>query len=97
MDSFSFLCCADFVAILGHMYGRFPSSFISIDCHDGGFCHVDFDAAPVLESGDGVHEVLHFGVCLGENGKVIGVRQMVEGIYLGEPVGDSFGLTCCFE
>jgi hypothetical protein len=34
---------------------------------------------------------------LGEDGKVIGVRQVVEGIYLGESMGDAFGLTCGFE
>ncbi len=41
--------------------------------------------------------MLHFGVCLGEDGEIISVRQVVEGIYLGESVGDAFGLACGFE
>jgi hypothetical protein len=41
--------------------------------------------------------MLHFGVCLGEDGEVICVCQVVKGVYLRESVRDAFGMACDFE
>ena len=60
--------------------------FVTVDGHDRGFLHVYFDATPVLESDDGVHEVLHLGVCLGEDGEIVHICEVVEGVNVGEDV-----------
>ena len=63
---------------------------VTVDGHDRGFLHVYFDVTPVLESGDGVHEVLYLGVCLGEAGEIVRICEVVEGVNVGEDTGVIF-------
>ena len=73
-DGLSFLCGFYSVSIVADIYGGCPPVFVTVDGHDRGFLHVYFDDTPVLESSDGVHEVMNLGVCLGEDGEVVHMR-----------------------